>query len=360
MSIAHLSTYRNRTPINRTRRNSKGHPLCYFIRDICIDPAVVLAPMEGVTNIVFRRLMKKIGGMGLTYTEFIPSRGIIENSKQYLKMADFDKEEYPIAIQIYGNQPKMMAMAAQIVQDKGADIVDINMGCPSKKVCSNSGGSALMKDPTLAIEIVRAVKQVLQVPLTVKMRSGFDSSDRNAPDLAYMCQEEGTEGITIHWRTREDRYGGTRQIDKIAETKEKLHIPVIANGDIVDVKSAIKMVTETGCDGVMIGRGSMKNPWSLLEIANAFQGKPPPNITSDDKKNLLLSFLDTHFEKLRVEKAALGKFKGIAKHFCTGLENGDHLRYRLLRAQNMDDVHIIVEEFFTYESTQYFHNNREL
>ena len=131
--------------------------------------------------------------MGLTYTEFIPSRGIIENSRQYLKMADFDKEEYPIAIQIYGNQPKMMARAAQIVQDKGADIVDINMGCPSKKVCSNSGGSALMKDPTLAIEIVRAVKQVLQVPLTVKMRSGFDSSDRNAPDLAYMCQEEGAE-----------------------------------------------------------------------------------------------------------------------------------------------------------------------
>ena len=117
-----------------TQRNQKHQPLCYFIRDICVDPAVVLAPMEGVTNIVFRRLMRKIGGMGLTYTEFIPSRGIIENSKQFLQMAEFDKEESPIAIQIYGNKPDMMAHAAQIVQDMGADVVDINMGCPSKKV----------------------------------------------------------------------------------------------------------------------------------------------------------------------------------------------------------------------------------
>ena len=335
---------------NTTQRNQKNQPICYFIRDICIEPAVVLAPMEGVTNIVFRRLMRKIGGMGLTYTEFIPSRGIIENSKQFLQMAEFDKEESPIAIQIYGNKPDMMAQAAQIVQDMGADIVDINMGCPSKKVCSNSGGSALMKDPTLAIEIVRAVKKVLQVPLTVKMRSGFDASNRNAPELAYMCQEEGAEGITIHWRTREDRYGGTRQIDKIAETKQKLQIPVIANGDITDAQSAIQMVRETGCDGVMVGRGAMKNPWSLLEIASTFHQKPPPVITSDDKKHLLLSFLDTHFERLRIEKAALGKFKGIAKHFCTGLENGDQLRYHLLRAQSMDNVHRIVEDFFAHQS----------
>ena len=168
---------------------------------------------------------KKIGGMGLIYTEFIPSRGIIENSKQFLQMAESDKEESPIAIQIYGNKPDMMAHAAQIVQDMGADIVDINMGCPSKKVCSNSGGSALMKDPTLAIEIVRAVKKVLQVPLTVKIASGFDASNRNAPELSYMCQEEGAEGITIHWRTREDRYGGTRQIDKIVENQAKTADP---------------------------------------------------------------------------------------------------------------------------------------
>ena len=161
-----------------------------------------------------------------------------------------------------------------------------------------------------------------------------------------MCQEEGVEGITIHWRTREDRYGGTRQVDAIATTKQKLHIPVIANGDIVDAQSAIQMVHETNCDGVMVGRGAMKNPWSLLEIAFAFEGKEIPPVSSDDKKNLLLSFLDTHFEKLRVEKAALGKFKGIAKHFCTGLESGEHLRYQLLRAQSMDDVHRIVEDFF--------------
>ena len=329
-----------------TQRNNKKQPLCYFIRDIKIQPAVVLAPMEGVTNIVFRRLIRKIGGMGLLYTEFIPSKGIMENSKQFLQMAEFDKDESPIAIQIYGNHPQMMADAALKVQDMGADIVDINMGCPSKKVCSNSGGSALMRDPKLAIEIVRAVKKVLHVPLTVKMRSGFDASCRNAPELAYMCQEEGAEGITIHWRTREDRYRGIRKIDKIAETKEKLHIPVIANGDIIDVNSAFQMIQETNCDGVMVGRGAMRNPWSLLEISNAFSGKPPPTVTSQDKKELLLSFLDTHFEKLRIEKSALGKFKGIAKHFCTGIPEGEKLKYVLLRAQSMDDVHRIVEDFF--------------
>ena len=330
-----------------TQRNNKDHPLCYFIRNIPIQPAVVLAPMEGVTNIVFRRLLRNIGGMGLTYTEFIPSRGLTENSKQFIQMAEFDKEESPIAIQIYGNQPQMMADAAKMVQDMGADIIDINMGCPSKKVCSHSGGSALMKDPKLAIEIVRSVRKVLDIPLTVKMRSGFDRTNRNASELAYMCQEEGVEGITIHWRTREDKYGGIRHVDAIAETKQNIHIPVIANGDIVDATSAIKMVQDTYCDGVMVGRGAMKNPWSLLEIACAFEGKPYPQITSDDKKNLLLSFLDTHFEKLRVEKAALGKFKGIAKHFCMGLEHGDILKYQLLRAQSMDDVHSIVETFFS-------------
>ena len=339
-----------------TQRNNKNQPLCYFIRDIRIQPAVVLAPMEGVTNIVFRRLMRNIGGMGLTYTEFIPSRGLTENSKQFIRMAEFDKEESPIAIQIYGNQPQMMADAALMVQDMGADIVDINMGCPSKKVCSHSGGSALMKDPTLAVQIVSSVRKILDIPLTVKMRSGFDHTNKNAPELAYMFQEEGVEGITIHWRTREDRYGGRRQVDTIAETKQKLHIPIIANGDIIDAPSAIQMIQETYCDGVMVGRGAMKNPWSLLEIARAFEGKELPQISSNDKKNLLLSFLDSHFAKLRVEKAALGKFKGIAKHFCTDLDNGEYLKHQLLRAQSMDDVHQIVEDFFS--DSQYSKQNK--
>ena len=144
-------------------------------------------------------------------------------------MARFDVDERPVAIQIYGRNPEAMAEAAQIVQDSGADVCDLNFGCPSKKVCAHSGGSALLKDPQPAKQIVQAVRAAITMPLTVKMRSGFDYTQRNAPDVAYMCQEEGAEAIVIHWRTRSDLYGGQRAVDKIAEAKQRLRIPVVAN-----------------------------------------------------------------------------------------------------------------------------------
>lgn len=318
----------------------------YYIRDILIDPPVTLAPMEGITNIIFRRLIRQIGGTGLTCTEFIPSSALSNRGRKVLQLAEFDPEESPISIQIYGKDPTEMAESAKVLQDLGASIVDINMGCPSKQVCAHSGGSALMKDPELAIAIVKAVRKAIEIPMTVKMRSGFDHSNRNAPDLAYACQEEGAEAIAVHWRTRADKYSGIQEWDTIAEVKRRLQIPVIGNGDVVDVASALTMFEKTGVDGVMVGRGSLKNPWCMLEIANHLKGIPFQPPTAEDKRNLLLLFLNTYYERIQREQSALGKFKQIAKYFLDALPNGQEFRGELLRAQSIEIASEIIHRHF--------------
>lgn len=322
-----------------------GLPISYRIRDITVSPAVVLAPMEGVTNLTFRRLIRELGGPGLTYTEFIPSEGLKPGNK-VSKLAEFDPDERPVAVQIFGRRPAVMADAARIIEDMGASICDINMGCPSKRVCARSGGSALMKEPKLAAEIVAAVRKAIQIPLTVKMRSGFDAERRNAPELAWMCQEEGAEGITIHWRTREDRYSGQRAVDKIAQAVDRVSVPVIGNGDIIDASTAEAMLRETGCDGVMLGRGAMRNPWSLLQIAQHLRGEPVTAVTADERRRALLAFLQRFHETFRHERAALGRFKQIAKHFTLDLPDGIDFRRRLLRSESIDEVMGHTEVYF--------------
>jgi tRNA-dihydrouridine synthase B len=324
----------------------RGLPVALRIRDITVSPAVVLAPMEGVTNLTFRRLIRELGGPGLTCTEFIPSEGLKVGNK-IAELAEFDPDERPISVQIFGRRPQGMAEAARIIEDMGASICDINMGCPSKRVCARSGGSALMKEPALAAEIVAAVRAAISIPLTVKMRSGFDAEARNAPELAYMCQEEGAEAITIHWRTREDRYGGQRAVDKIAEAVQRLSVPVIGNGDIIDAHSAEAMLRDTGCDGVMIGRGAMRNPWSLLQIARHLRGEPVMAVTADDRRRALLAFLARFHETFRHERAALGRFKHIAKHFTADLPDGEDFQKRLLRSESIDEVIAHTDDYFS-------------
>ena len=180
-----------------------------------IRPNLVLAPMEGVTDLTFRRLIRSVGGCGLTVTEFVPASGLAAEAAKVLEMVRFDEDERPLAIQVYGRDPGVLADGARVAQDLGADIVDLNMGCPSKKVCAHSGGSALMKEPDLARAIVKAVRAAVTVPFTVKMRAGWDPVHRNAPDMAFMCQEEGVDAVTVHWRTRTDLFAGERRLDTV-------------------------------------------------------------------------------------------------------------------------------------------------
>jgi nifR3 family TIM-barrel protein len=321
-------------------------PHHYYIRDIRIEPNLVLAPMEGVTDLTFRRLVRQIGGTGLTVTEFIPSEGLRRGSARMEQMARIDPDEHPVAIQIYGRDPEAMAEAARIIQDTGADICDINMGCPSKKVCAHSGGSALLKDVDLATQIVRAVRAAITIPLTVKMRSGFDSTQRNAPEVAWMCQEEGVEAITIHWRTRADLYSGTRAVDKIAETKAKLRIPVVGNGDIVDHASAMRMFEDTGCDGVMVGRGAIKNPWVFQQVWREMNGEAPLVVDAEEKRRVLLGYFASLRSEFKNDRGALGRMKKIANYFTAGLPFASDLRFAILHSESPDSAIAEVNQFF--------------
>jgi tRNA-dihydrouridine synthase B len=321
-------------------------PTSFRIRDLTIAPNVVLAPMEGVTDLYFRRVIRRVGGVGYTCTEFVPAKGLSLKGRKVLQTCSFDPDESPIVIQIYGRDPEQMAQAGRIVQDLGATIVDINMGCPSKKVCAHSGGSALMKEPERVRDIVRAVRAAVDLPLTVKMRSGFDAGQRNAPEIAWIAQEEGAEAVTIHWRTREDRYGGQRAVDKIAETKARLTVPVLGNGDVVDVASALRMFRDTGVDGVMIGRGAIQNPWLGLQISQALRGEEVVQPSARARREALFFYFDEIRAAFHSEKGALGRMKMVSKHFTQALPHADDLRTQVLRSRSPDEALALLEAYF--------------
>ncbi len=316
------------------------------IRDIHLGEGLILAPMEGVTDLSFRRLIRSIGGCDLTCTEFIPVRSLTEEHRSALRTAEFDPDERPISIQVYGRDPKVMADAARYVQDLGADIVDLNMGCPSKQVCKNSGGSSLMKEPDTARRIVAAMRAAVEVPFTVKMRAGWDHDLKNAPDLAWMCQEEGAEMVTVHWRTRADLYGGERELDTLAAVKARLTIPVVANGDIVDPISARETLAATGADGVMIGRGAIADPWVFQRIRRDRLGLPELVVDAAEKERVLLAYFDVLRANSKHEKHALGRMKRIARYFTARLPDADVLRQAVLHADTVDEAIDRVRAFF--------------
>ncbi len=313
-------------------------PNHYMIRHLRIEPNLVLAPMEGVTDLTFRRLVRSIGAVGLTVTEFIAGEALRRGIPRAEMMARFDPDEHPVAIQIYGRNPEAMAEAARAIEDAGADIVDLNFGCPSKKVCAHSGGSSLLREPELARQIVKAVRAAVKIPLTVKMRSGYDAGLRNAPFIGRMCQEEGVEALAIHWRTRTDQYGGVRAVDKIAETKSRVKIPVVGNGDIVDIASARAMFRDTGVDGIMIGRGAIKNPWVFKQIHAQLMGLPEVVVDADEKRKVLLRYFEGIRAEFKTDRGVLGRMKKIANYFTHGLPHGSELRVAFLHAMTIDDA----------------------
>lgn len=321
------------------------------IRNVVIDPPLVLAPMEGVTDLTFRRLIRSVGGCGLTVTEFIPGAALAGGHRMALRMAEFDPDEHPISIQVYGRDPALLADAARYVQDLGADIVDLNMGCPSKKVCAHSGGSALLQDPALAQQIVSAIRAATTLPFTVKMRSGWDPQHRNAPEIAQMCESEGVEALAVHWRTRTDGYGGVRNLETIARVVQRVKIPVLANGDITDEPIALQTLRETGAAGLMIGRGAIRDPWVFRRIERALAGAQSPGrpalvIDDDERERVLLAYYATLRATFESDRGALGRMKKIAKYFCEGIEGGEPLRYAILHSESPDEAVDRIKRFF--------------
>ena len=317
------------------------------IRDVVVDPPLILAPMEGVTDLTFRRLVRRIGGCGMTTTEFIPAFGLAQNLERARALAAFDADEHPIAVQVYGRDPALLAEGARVAEALGADIVDLNMGCPSKKVCAHSGGSSLLREPELARSIVVAMRRALKVPFTVKMRSGWDAGQRNAPEIARMCQEEGVEAVTVHWRTRADGYGGERDLATVAEVKRRLSIPVVCNGDVVDAASARSSLEQTGADALMIGRGAVRNPWVFREIEAALAGRPGPVVDHDERERVLVDYFLAIREVFQSDHGALGRWKKISRYFTEGVPGGERLKERVLHSGTVEEALEAVRTFFS-------------
>src|SRR5215470_18447229 len=239
-------------------------------------PAPVLAPMAGVTDTVFRRLIRSQGGCGLIMTEFTSSHGIVAQSKatkptRTFKYLYFQKDEHPISAQLFGSDPQVMADAARYCQDLGFDIVDINFGCPVKKVVTCNGGSGLLRDLPLVERILTSVRSAISIPLTMKFRAGWNDRELVAVRMGRMAEDCGLQAIALHPRTREQGYSGHSDWTRIAELKASVKLPVIGNGDILTPEDAVRMVHETGCDAVMIGRTASSNPWIFRQIRQHLQ-----------------------------------------------------------------------------------------
>lgn len=266
----------------------------FAIGNIQVDPPVLLAPMEDVTNVAFRALVKRIAKPGLMFTEFVSSMAIHYKAVKTYKKMRVREDERPLGIQIFGGDPDIMAESARLCVEMGADIVDINMGCWVPKVCRTGSGAALLKDPALAEKIVRAVVDAVDVPVTVKVRAGWNYDLFAAPDLARRFEAAGAKMLTLHARFAKQGFDGKADWKLISELRDAISIPLVGNGDVKDPDSARRMFNETGCEGVMMGRGAISNPWRLREVIEVLQGKepsPPPT---------LLERIETALEHVRL------------------------------------------------------------
>lgn len=317
----------------------------FKIRDIEINPPLALSPMAGVTDFTFRRLLKKRGGIGLTVSEFISVEGMTRNSPQSKRMMRFLEEERPFAVQIFGTSVKRMAMAAEMAEEIGADILDVNCGCPAPKVVKKGGGSGLLQTPKLLEEILKEIKKSISIPLTLKLRSGFSDLHINCVEVSKMAEQCGVEHIALHGRTRQQRYTGMADWNLVAQIKSSVSIPVSGNGDVTSVEIAIKRFEETSCDGILIGRGAMQNPWLFRQIHDVLEGREAYKPTLKDKQEALLEFFELLIEDM-TEKAALGKMKQLAGQFTKGMHGGNKFRQALYHSHSAEEILDSIGSYF--------------
>jgi tRNA-dihydrouridine synthase B len=335
-----------------------------------------VAPMAGMTDTAFRRLVKRQGGCGLVVTEMVSSEGLVRGIDRTLEYAEYTDEERPVSIQIFGGDSEKMAAAAQIVEGMGADVVDVNMGCPVPKIAKHNAGCSLMREPAHAAAVVAAMTRAVRIPVTVKMRAGWNDAERNAPTLAKMMEDAGAAAVAVHGRTAEQSYSGSADWELVAQIADALAIPVFGSGDCVEPEQVIERL-RAGVDGVLVGRGVLRNPWVLAQAADLAAGRTAREVTLADRGQFLQQYIDlllnerVHepgprsvadlLERRRAperppqhaagprrshDRWVINKVRALGSWYTKGLDNGSQLRTVINSAESLDHLRDAICSFF--------------
>jgi tRNA-dihydrouridine synthase B len=333
-----------------------------------LSSPLVVAPMAGMTDTAFRRLVKRQGGCGLVVTEMVSSEGLVRGIDRTLEYAEYTEEERPVSIQIFGGDPEKMAAAAQVVEGMGADIVDVNMGCPVRKIARHNAGCSLMREPEHASRVIAAMTRAVRIPVTVKMRAGWNDSSRNAPDLARRVRDAGAAAVTIHGRTAEQSYTGLADWELVARVADSLDIPVFGSGDCVEPEQIMDRL-RSGVSGVLVGRGVLRNPWILAQASALARGEPLPVITMADRGQFLRDYLrlllnervgeeagfrhlapgagsDEHQPAQGRERWVINKLRALCAWYTKGIEGGAALRVAINTAGSIGQVLDLIDQYF--------------
>jgi len=338
---------------------------------VSIDHPVALAPMAGMTDTAFRRLVKRIGGCGLVVTEMVSSEGLVRGIDRTLEYAEYTEEERPVSIQIFGGDPKVMAEAARIVEGMGADIIDVNMGCPVPKIAKHNAGCSLMREPDHAASVVRAMTDAVKVPVTVKMRAGWNDQQVNAPILARKVEDAGAAAVAVHGRTAAQSYSGQSDWSLIAQVAAAVNIPVFGSGDCVEPGQIVGHLKSTNVSGVLVGRGALRNPWIFAQAADEAAGRPARSVTLEDRGRFLLAYVDLllservdelegfrhrppgetgwtgqHAPARGRERWVINKLRALGSWYTKGLEGGSELRVAINSTQSIAELRDVITRYF--------------